>query len=164
MNIGMMKIKEVVRLIVKAADGIKLKQRRSDLEFGELLGYTTCLNVFQDMFILNKDKKAVGLGFDPEVRYLGGTPRKHEEEPEEEDEELSSTEMALAITERAVAYIVRYADGNRSQQNPDDVDIGELLGYVDCLRIIREVFHEDPGDVGIDFDPDERYLNAKAHY
>lgn len=162
MNIVMMEIKEVVRLIVKAADGIKMKQRRSSLEFGELLGYATCLSVIRDEFLSEKDKKMVGIDFDPDVRYLGMKPQEYEKEPDEEDEELCDTETAMAIVKDIVVLVTEYADENMNRTNPDDVAIGEVLGYAACLRIIREVFYEDRKKIGLDFNPDDRYMNIRV--
>ena len=58
-----------------------------------------------------------------------------------------------------VSSIIESADEIKEKENRDAQDYGQLLAYAEALSIIRDaVDDEDLGEIGLDFDIDERFL------
>ena len=60
---------------------------------------------------------------------------------------------------QVVQYILQAADELNEKQNPNDVELGQLMGLCESLKIIQSVYAgEDMKKIGLDFDVDKRYL------
>jgi len=67
----MNKLKEIVEELVHAADEIKSQNHIDEINYGKLLAYAEALSVIRD--ICDEDeKRAIGLMFDIDERYLCG--------------------------------------------------------------------------------------------
>lgn len=65
------KLKEIVEEIVHAADETKNQNHVDEMNYGKLLAYAEALSIIRD--ICDEDeKKATGLTFDIDKRYLCG--------------------------------------------------------------------------------------------
>jgi hypothetical protein len=60
---------EIIENIKEAADELKKKPNRDEVEYGELLAYAECLSIIKDANA-GYDLKKLGLNFDIDAEYL----------------------------------------------------------------------------------------------